>query len=171
MSDIDRENWEIPLAARLEQQGIADPGKVVAQWKRHRRKAIMRTLTELKTQLATLQQDTAPTTKINPSSGLDAARGEELHLQLNSICDRIADAESSLQTATRKAADRLERRQGESEKVLAVLKDRLPATGQSEVQQRTARGLGTAIFFGVALAAVVVSLVLALSLMLGLVGA
>lgn len=170
MSGSDREHWESRLESRLAQHGVSDPGTIVARWKRHREKVIMRSLTELRRRLATTGPATASTTEVSPRSDPNTAQDERLRLELYTIHSRIADAEYRLHTETRKAADRLERRQGESEKALEVLKERLPTVGQNDGQQHAASGLGTVVLFGAALAAVVVTLVLALSLLFGLVG-
>lgn len=170
MPDSDRDNWETHLEATLEQHRVSNPARVVARWKRYREKAIVRSLTELRRQLATMQSATAPSTEFSPNSDLDTAQDERLRRELNSIHARIALAESRLLNAIGQAADRLERGQGKSEKALAVLRERLTASWETKGQQHSTGGLGTMVFFGIALAAVVVTLVLALSLLRTTVG-
>ena len=119
-----------------------------------------------------MQPATAPSAEVSPDSDLDSALDERLRLELNSIHARIALAESRMLNATGQATDRLERSQGKSEKALAVLRERLTASGQTQSQQHsTGGGLGTVVIFGIALAAIVVTLVVVLSFLGTSVGA
>lgn len=171
-SNASPDSWEIRLKARLEQHGVPDPATIVARWKRHREAALARMVTDLRAQLRTARAATGPPTESNTAYCPATVPHERILSALSSIHSRIADAESRLVTIAsnaEKALDRLERSHGELEKVVAVLKDRLPASGQN--QQPSVRGLGTVVGFGVVLAVVVVTLILALSLMLRSVGA
>lgn len=171
-SDTCPDRWEIHLQARLEQHGLADPVAVVARWKRYRQAALARKVADLKAQLTSAQAADALRPRPNGADGSDTNPHERVLGALTSIYSRTAHAESRLRTVARdagKAVDRLESRERELEKTLRVLKEHLPAPGQS--QDSLAGGMGTVIGFGAALAVVVVALVLALSLVLRSVGA
>ena len=167
MSDACSDSWEIRLEARLSEHDVPDPATVVARWKRHREAALVRKVTDLKTQLTTTQAGTAPQAGSSTPYGPHTTPDEHIFRALNGVHARMADAESRLLTVARnagKAVDRLERAEGELQKSLAVLNDRLAVPNQG--RQPRAGGLGAVIGFGAALATVVVALVLALSLML-----
>ena len=169
MSDPGPDHWETRLKARLEQHGVADPVALVARWKAHRERAIAANLAFLRSQLAAAKADAIHPTEFDSAAGLDGAPPVE---RLTSIIHRrMGDAESRLQTSIRRAVDRIEHNQSESEKSLTILKERVPAPGQPHGRSDAAGGLGPVFVYGAATAAVVVTLVLALSAMLGKIGA
>lgn len=161
------DSWEIRLEAQLTEHGVSDAATVVARWKEYREAALGRLVTDLRTQLRIAQADTGSPAKVKAAHGPDPAPHERILSAIGSIHPRITVAESRLLNVVSdagQAIERLERTLSELEKSLAVLRDRLPRSGQD--QQASAGGLGSVIGFGAALAAVVVTLVLALSLLL-----
>ena len=168
MSDADSDHWEARLTTRLEQHGVSDPAETVARWKAYRERAIALNLADLRSQLAATKSKAAPPTDCDWTADADSAPPlDRLAATLSgTIHRRIGDVESRLQTSIRLAVDRLERHQSESDKSLAVLNERLPPAGQAQGRPDATRGLGAVFAYGAATAAVVVTLVLALSALL-----
>lgn len=167
MSDTHSDSWEVRLKTRLTEHRVSDPDTVVTRWKKYRETALAQLVKDLRTQLRTAQADTGPSADSRTAYGSDTALDQHIPSAISSIHSRIADAESRLLTVARAAGnlvESLECTQGDLEKSLAVLRDRLPKPGKS--QQLSAGGLSTVIGFGAVLAVVVVALVLALSWML-----